>query len=122
MSSYVVTCCGHAVALLMDARPEGGLSVESDSSAIVIAGEVTIDGVPPYKMRPEEVTSNWAEHKTTQTVWPDGHMSWTIRCECSRQAEFSDANFRLIADALKTGSQHEVPLGVLCNTLRRFKE
>jgi hypothetical protein len=126
MSSYVVTCCARPVALLVDDRPDGRLSVEADSTAIILAGQITIGGVEPYKMAQEQVASNWTEHAVTQTLWPDGHMSWTIRCSAcrdhaqDRQAQMSDKSYVRIADRLSRNQQPVIPLDVLCSMVKHI--
>ena len=53
MPNYVVTCCDQLIALLVDDRPNGALTVVSDpkSTALVIGyvGQVELEGVGPTK-------------------------------------------------------------------------
>lgn len=112
--SWVVTCCERPLARIDDDRPEGGLSVAGDNSAIVIASGIEIDGVQPYEMSYEQVAATWAETTVSETAWPDGHATWTIRCDkCRKQAQATDTTLRRLADAL-AHTRHEIPLGVLC--------
>ena len=51
----------------------------------------------------------------SQTVWEDGHTTWTLRCrKCSRQAQMDETRYRSLVDVLLTGVHQEIPLGVLC--------
>ncbi|GBE67122.1 hypothetical protein MFM001_35840 [Mycobacterium sp. MFM001] len=123
MPTYAVTCCGRLVARLDDDRPGGGLGIASapGSTALVLGMGIEINGVQPYEMSQEQVTRTWAESAVSQTVWENGHITWTIRCrECSKQAEMTETNYLRIADALLTGTQHEIPLSMLCVMLSRF--
>lgn len=122
MPSYVITCCDRPIARIDDDRPTGLLSIESDSKQAVIGGAPTIDDEQASETPQNVVMQTWADAAVSETLWGNGVLTWVIRCrECGKQAEMGDANFSLIADALITGAQHEIPLGVLCNTLRRLK-
>ena len=49
------------------------------------------------------VAKSWAERSVTETIWGDGHSTWTIRCaDCEQQVQLSDKkpdkNLLAIAD------------------------
>lgn len=118
-----MTCCDRPVAQLHDDRPDGDVTIRGDpeNSAFVIGTPVEIDGAQPYEMPYQQVASGWAEYDVSQTVWPDGHITWIIRCHsCKKQAELSDTTLRRFADALAGAEVSQIPLGVACMTLSRL--
>jgi hypothetical protein len=122
MPNYAVSCCGHPLAQINDQRPHSRLVVESDCKQIVIGGALRIDDQEVFDTPQDTVTRTWADAAVSETLWGNSVFTWVIRCRrCGKQAELSQHNLNLIADALAGGDQHDIPLGVLCDALRRLK-
>jgi hypothetical protein len=130
---YLVVCdCDgtvRPVALIHDRRPSGGpLSLRGIGEGDTAALFAVADGEQHAKLY-RRAAESWAERSVTETVWGDGHSTWTIRCAaCGQQVQLSGDKLATVAskladarDQLRINSarQHELPLGVLTRILSR---
>jgi hypothetical protein len=134
---YVVVCCDDDIPLayLDDDRLIGGPVIVKPAMREQATPATDLETPnPPYKFASKPGTHVSADRYVSETLWRDGHISWTVRCSrgrCRLQAQMTESNCVEVADKLATadldkwpwGSQHHryvVPLGVVCRIVSQL--
>ncbi|MBS4730058.1 hypothetical protein MSM1_17515 [Mycobacterium sp. SM1] len=141
MDKYVVTCnCGGAaapVAEIDDRREVVRRAAAMGFNPALIGDELIVRGIGPedtavqfaaadgerHGVLYRQAAQAWADYAVTETVWPDGNSTFTVRCAaCKTQVQITATALGVFLDRASAArdklpridGRHEIPIGVLC--------